>query len=119
MPLAATEEQEHIAVMEWAKNHPILSKYLIHIPNGGSRNKIEAAKLKRMGVRSGVSDLFLPYPTKKYHGLWVEIKRKRGNVKTTIEQNEWIIKMNALGYFACVARGYEQTVDCIISYLKT
>jgi len=28
----------------------------IHIPNGGSRNAIEGAKFKRMGVRSGVSD---------------------------------------------------------------
>lgn len=29
---------------------------LIHIPNGGSRNALEGAKFKRMGVRAGVPD---------------------------------------------------------------
>lgn len=28
-----------------------------HVPNGGSRNVVEAAKLKRMGTRPGVADL--------------------------------------------------------------
>jgi hypothetical protein len=28
----------------------------IHIPNGGSRNALEGAKFKRMGVRAGVPD---------------------------------------------------------------
>lgn len=33
---------------------------LYHIPNGGSRNKLEAANLKRQGVKAGVPDLCLP-----------------------------------------------------------
>lgn len=32
---------------------------MIHIPNGGSRNAIEGAKFKKMGVRSGVPDYLL------------------------------------------------------------
>lgn len=32
---------------------------LIHIPNGGSRNPIEAKKFKRMGVRAGVPDFLV------------------------------------------------------------
>ena len=33
---------------------------LFHVPNGGSRNKAEAANLKRQGVRPGVPDLCFP-----------------------------------------------------------
>ena len=39
---------------------------LYHVPNGGSRNKAEASKLKRMGVRAGVPDLVLPVPRAGY-----------------------------------------------------
>jgi hypothetical protein len=33
---------------------------MFHIPNGGSRNKLEAANLKKQGVRAGVPDICLP-----------------------------------------------------------
>jgi hypothetical protein len=32
---------------------------MIHIPNGGSRHKLEAAKFKKMGVRAGVPDYLM------------------------------------------------------------
>ena len=32
-----------------------------HIPNGGKRGKAEAARLKAMGVKPGVSDIFCRY----------------------------------------------------------
>ena len=72
-----TEIQHHIGLMSWAKTQPILDEYLIHIPNGGYRHPLEALKLKKMGVKAGVSDLFLAYPNPNYHGLWIELKVKR------------------------------------------
>ena len=30
-----------------------------HVPNGGKRDKITAARLKQMGVRSGVADIIV------------------------------------------------------------
>ena len=60
-----SEDTEQIAVIQWAQynvnHHPEL-KWLHHCPNGGSRNRLEAVKLKQMGVKAGVSDLCLPYP---------------------------------------------------------
>lgn len=60
-----SEDTEQINVTSWAawneRQYPEL-KWLHHIPNGGSRNKAEAVKLKQMGVKAGVSDLCLPYP---------------------------------------------------------
>lgn len=55
---------------------------LYHIPNGGSRNKIEAANLRRQGVRSGVPDLCLPVARGNYHGLYIELKW--GNINRPI-----------------------------------
>lgn len=59
----SSEDTEQEIVMQWARINsgkwPELS-LLHHIPNGGARNAREAAKLKRMGVLAGVSDLHLP-----------------------------------------------------------
>ena len=49
-----TEAEEQIALFEWARlqtgRFPELA-LLYHVPNGGSRNKIEAARLRAQGVR--------------------------------------------------------------------
>ena len=60
-----SEDTEQIAVITWAQwnmqRYPEL-ELLHHVPNGGSRNKAEAVKLKQMGVKAGVPDLHLPVP---------------------------------------------------------
>ena len=114
-----TEEQEQIAVMQWrdlmVNRYPDLED-LIHIGNGGLRSKSEAVRFKRMGVRPGVSDLFRPAPVGKYHGLWVEMKRKKGG-RLEPEQKDWIERMNRKGYLAVVAHGAEEACDVIFNYL--
>ena len=45
-----------------------------HCPNGGHRNVAEAAKLKAMGVKSGVPDVLIFQPRKGYHGFAIELK---------------------------------------------
>ena len=71
------EADEQCEVIKWAKlqsaAYPELER-LMAIPNGGSRNKLEAYNLKKQGVRPGVPDLLLPVVTKKYPGLWIEMK---------------------------------------------
>lgn len=53
------EDHLQIACMDYVRwKHPDI--LAIHIPNGGSRNVIEAKKLKRMGVTAGVPDIFIP-----------------------------------------------------------
>jgi hypothetical protein len=125
MNLIATEQQEQIALMQWAALHPICKDYLIHIPNGGSRHPLEAKNLKRMGVKAGVSDLFLAYPQYHYdeegmhgqwrHGLWIELKSKKGKVTNT--QLYWLSQMQERNYIAEVAYGWEEARDIISRYL--
>jgi hypothetical protein len=116
--LIATEEQEHLALMQWARLHPICKEYLIHIPNGGYRHKGEAKKLKAMGVKAGVSDFFLAYPCSLYsYGLWIELKRNNLLCKPTVLQQKWLIKMKDAGYVSAVAYGWEHAKQIIEDYL--
>lgn len=93
-----SEDTEQINVTSWAawneRQYPEL-KWLHHIPNGGSRNKAEAVKLKQMGVKAGVSDLCLPYPKGIYCGLYIEMKF--GDGKHQKSQKEFLTDMAAVG----------------------
>ena len=113
------EADEQQKLFQWVAfirtEHPEVD-LLFHIPNGGSRNKLEAANLKKQGVRAGVPDLFLPVARGKYHGLFIELKY--GKNKTTQKQNEWLAKLNEQGYAVAVCYGCNEASKKIIKYLK-
>jgi hypothetical protein len=106
--------------MVWARLHKVeglgaVSDYLIAIPNGGRRGKIESAMLKAEGVKAGVSDLFLAVPTRHYPGLWIEMKIKPN--KPSHAQIDWLKSMALQGYAVAVAWSWEEARDTIINYL--
>lgn len=115
-----SEDTEQMAVIQWAQYHvnryPEL-KWLHHCPNGGSRNKQEAAKLKQMGVKAGVSDLCLPYPKGTYCGLYIEMKY--GNNRQQGSQKEFLADMAAAGHFVATCYSAEEAVRVIEKYLKS
>ena len=53
-------------------------RLLFAIPNGGSRNTLEASNLKRQGVKAGVSDVILLMPGSGYGSLAIEFKTRAG-----------------------------------------
>ena len=114
----SSEGEEQIAVMQWAKSmefkYPKL-KWLHHIPNGGSRNRLEAINLKRQGVKSGVSDLFLPLARHEYHGLYIEMKY--GKNKTTKDQDDFIADVAENGYFVTVCYSADAAIKTLEWYL--
>lgn len=89
---------------------------LFHIPNGGKRNAREAARFKRMGVKPGVPDLFLPVPRGRFHGLFIELKASKG--KLSDYQKQWLQELESSGYAACVCFGFEEAQRDIIKYLE-
>lgn len=123
------ETTEQIRVIQWAKHreseYPAL-KWLMHIPNGGRRDGREAAVLKQMGVKSGVSDLFLPHPASvlikesgewgNYHGLFIEMKY--GKNILSAGQKEFLYDMALCGYYAAVCYSYNQAVKVLEGYLN-
>ena len=114
-----SEEQEQIAVFEWVtimrNQYPDLD-LLLHIPNGGLRSKSEAVRFKRMGVKPGVPDLFLPVPRGSSHGLFVEMKRRKGG-RLSEEQKEWADALMNQNYTWICANGAEEACDAIFAYL--
>lgn len=115
-----TEEQEQAAVMEWAmlmeKQAPELA-LLFHVPNGGVRHPGTAARLKKLGVKPGVPDLFLPVARGMAHGLYIEMKRQKGG-RVSEDQKAWMEALTEQGYVCIVARGAEEACDAIWNYLE-
>lgn len=112
----AAEQIKLFRWAEWAVNQYPELDLLYHIPNGGSRNTIEAANLKRQGVRAGVPDLSLPVAHGGYHGLYIEMKF--GDNKPTKKQWEWIEALREQGYAVSICWSYEAARDEIVKYLK-
>lgn len=113
-----TEADEQKALMQWAKwqeGRYSELKLLYHCPNGGTRNKLEAANLKRQGVKAGVPDLFLPVPRSQKHGLFIEMKVGRN--KCTDNQKKWIKALIGQGYEVKVCYSCEEAIQIIKRYL--
>jgi len=113
------ESQEQQPLFDWArlmeKRHPEL-RLMYHIPNGGLRNKPVAVRLTAEGVRRGVPDICLPVARKEYHGMYIELKRRKGG-KTSTEQEEWISLLTGQGYLAIVCCGWDRARTEIERYL--
>ena len=93
------------------------------IPNGGSRNAIEAAKLKRTGTLAGVADLFVmcagnmpDNSTDIYLGAFIELKV--GKNRQTDAQREFASKAMSAGYFYQVCRSFDEFKEVIENYLS-
>lgn len=115
-----TEAQEQTTLFQWAGmmagKWPELR--LLHaIPNGGSRNPIEARHLKEQGVKPGIPDVFLPVARGGYHGLYIEMKRRKGG-RVSVEQKKMILALRDQGFRAEVCEGWEAARDTICEYLK-
>lgn len=114
-----SEEDECKALMRWVGAHlgrwPEL-RLFYHTANEGKRTPQQGARLKAMGLHAGVSDYFLPVPRGGMHGLWLEMKRRKGG-HIEPEQAAWIGEMLGQGYAACVCRGWEDAARAIREYM--
>lgn len=104
------KEQEVVVHYCIIKRIPLFS-----VPNGGSRNKIEAANLKRQGLKAGVPDLMIPVAKHGYHGLFIEMKV--GYNKPTEKQVKWITLLRKNGYFVEVCYGANEAISVIDKYI--
>ena len=108
---ASSEDAEQEAVVEYCD---LLHIPIVHIPNEGKRSLSYAARMKRMGLRSGFPDLFVTLARGEYHGLFIEMKY--GKNKTTKEQKEWLERLSAEGYACAVCYNAAEAIKTIESY---
>lgn len=114
------EGGEQAALFDWveiAKGTMPELALLFHIPNGGLRSKTEAARMKRQGVKAGVSDLFLPCSRGRWHGLFIELKAAGG--RPSADQIRFIEDVRAQGYRAEICVGWTEAADLLKKYLRT
>lgn len=121
-----TEHQIQCGLVEATKYIPygsyVVNDFLIAIPNGGNRSITEAVRLKKEGVKKGVSDLLLTIPqdplkfSDPKHGLWMECKSKNG--KLSDDQRWWLATMDAeWNYGTSVFRSVDEGINAIKNYL--
>ena len=112
------ESKEQTALIGWCMRH-----YLEHeglekifaIPNGGKRDKREAARMKAEGLRPGVPDLCLPVARGGYHSLYIEMKRRVGG-QLGDSQKIWRLALQEEGHRVEVCKGFAEARKVILDY---
>lgn len=114
----AREHDEQVAVVEYARARwGALRGFMIYaIPNGGSRHPAEAIRLRAEGVLKGIPDLCIPYPRGPFHGLYIEMKRRKGGVVSP-EQMATIEALRGLGYCVEICRGADEAIRVLNFYM--
>lgn len=92
------------------------------IPGGKSRaeqgRKFGIIKaLKKLGcIRPGFPDINLPVARGGYHGLFIELKRRKDG-RVSSDQQWWLDRLRGQGYCATVAKGAEEAKEIVLGYL--
>ena len=105
-----TEYEEQIKLAEYLD----MKGYCwCHVPNGGNRNAIAGAKLKRQGVKPGVPDvLIFDDPCNNSNGIAIELKRSNGRLSDVREtQKEWLANLESEKWLTKIAFGADEAIN--------
>lgn len=90
-------------------------KWMYAIPNGGKRDPITANRLKSEGVKSGISDICLPFAKQGYHGFYIEMKKPKG--KESAEQKEFGAFLTSQGYLYTMCDSWDKAKSAVEWYV--
>ena len=104
------------SIVKWFRlQYPEYKMLLTAIPNGGNRNAITGAILKREGVVAGYPDLLLAVPKNGYHALFIEVKY--GDNQLSPKQKTIIAELREQVYAVRTVWNLEQAQTGIKGYL--
>ena len=117
------ESEECIVFYDaFSRQYPDLTADLERHECGGTRRKVERAILQRQGQKNGFPDYFLYYPSGRWHGLAIEMKKSMtyGGSKpvTSPEQLARGMRFRERGYAFYVCHGAEEALEVIKKYLR-
>jgi len=75
---------------------------IFSVPNGGSRNIVEAKKMKATGILAGVSDLII---INEHKTLFIEVKTLKGTQSEV--QEDFEKRVSSLGFEYILVRSLE------------
>lgn len=121
------EESHQIALADYLDRLKVKTKrrrlLWCHVPNGGSRNIIEATKLKRMGVKRGVLDVLIFDPPtvldQKNIPIYLSgmaIELKHGKNKPTQYQEMWLTDLIHRDWLTFVSYSIDDSIKLIQKY---
>lgn len=119
--LKSSESAEQQKVFEWAEIAMRLDRYaglelMFHVPNEGKRSYFTGSKMKRGGLKSGVSDICIPVAKGGYHGFFIEMKYE--NNKLTKEQIKFLRGVKKNGYATSVCYSAAEAIYKIKKYFN-
>ena len=91
-----------------------MDELVIHIANQRKCSNVYGHKLNRLGVRKGVSDLFIPIANHGHFGLFIELKSRKG--KLSPYQAEFMLKMKQQGYYVACCNNIDDTIKLLRWY---
>lgn len=88
--------------------------FAFHVPNGGRRNRTEAARLKGMGVLAGVADWIVLLPGGRFAAI--ELKRRDGGYLSPAQKHfrERVEGLGGAWYLARTLDEFEQAMEEIL-----
>ena len=104
-----SEHQLQTQIIKWARAQHGKWCNIFAIPNGGARNRIVGAKLKREGVQRGVPDLCLMLPAGRI--VWIEVKLPGQNLSR--HQQSWHLAAAHTGHEAHVVRSLGEAQEVV------
>ena len=93
--------------------------------NGNQKQRASAwQKQKRAGARKSAPDISINYPVGKYHGLKIEMKKRREDypspsaIRNAIKpgQAEYLNLLSRFGFCTCVAYGWVEAAIATCNY---
>lgn len=113
-PPLPSEDSEQAAVSRFLSK---IGAFHCHVPNGGTRGRVEAARFRRMGVKAGIPDLLIfDVPEGAgFAGVALEMKRRRGGqgrpAAVTAAQRKAIAQFDQCGWETHVAYGAQDAIE--------
>ena len=86
------------------------------IPNGFLDSKSKRIRAWEEGILSGVPDVFIPWPSKGHHGLFLEFKAQGGRV--TKAQEDFLNLVRPSCYTAKLVFGLREGHQSLKAYLE-
>jgi hypothetical protein len=105
---AQSEAQLHITVIEHLRLRAKPDVLWLHPANGERRDKITGAKLKRMGVLAGTSDLLI-----WHRGNSFALELKASGRRLSEAQLAFMARFNDAGGHTAVAEGIDRALACL------
>lgn len=110
-----TEDAIQEAVIDYLWRVLKLEDASFHIANEGKRTHSYGHKLKQIGMKRGVFDIFITLPLRGYHGFWLELKSKGGTV--SIDQLRFKKNQESYGYYCAISYSIEEALREIDWYV--